>query len=226
MADNKHTPAETNPQLEKAKDFWAKNSKLILGIGTGLLVVVVGFYVYRNFFQKPKEEKAMANLYKAEEYYRMDSLNLALNGDGAFPGLLTIISRYKGTEAANLAQFYAGACYVQLDDNANAIKHLKDFETSSKPVQQRAYLLLGDAYADNGDHKKALEYYKKSAKHFDDESASAEALFRAAYLSARVLNDNKEAIRLFTELKNKYSKSPRGQEVDLYLAQLGELNVN
>jgi len=228
MADNKPSPVESSEiAVAKAKDFWARNSKLILGVGGGLLVIVIGIYVYRHFFQKPKEEKAMASLYKAEEYYRMDSVNLALNGDGAQPGLLTIISRYSGTKAANLAHFYAGACYIQLDDNDNAIKHLKDFDSDSKPVQQRAYLLLGDAYADKGDSKQALDYYKKSANHFaEDENASAEALFRAAYLNARVLNDNKEAVKLFTQLKEKYSRSPRGQEADLYLAQLGALNVN
>ncbi|MCR6720764.1 MAG: tetratricopeptide repeat protein [Chitinophagaceae bacterium] len=228
MADNKTTPLENSEvAVAKAKDFWTKNSKMILGVGGGLLVLVIGFYVYRNFFQKPKEEKAMASLYKAEEYYRMDSANLALNGDGSSnPGLLTIINKYSGTKAANLAHFYAGACYIQLDDNDNAIKHLKDFSSESKQVQQRAYLLLGDAYADKGEHKQALDYYKKSANHFvEDENASAEALFRAAAI-AEVLNDNAEAVKLYTQLKEKYRSSPRGQEVDVYLAKLGALNVD
>lgn len=229
MSEQKQVPAADSSEVvvAKAKDFWARNSKLILGVGGGLLVLVAGFFVYRNFFQKPKEEKAMAALYKAEEYYRMDSVNLALNGDGLHSGLLNIISRYSGTDAANLASFYAGACYVKSEDYASAVKYLKKFSTDSKPVQQRAYLLLGDAYAEQGNSKEALAEYKKSASHFpEDETAASEALFRAAYLSARVLNDNEEAKSLFTELKQKYSKTVRGQEADLYLAQMGVLNVD
>ena len=86
--------------------------------------------------------------------------------------------------------------------------------------------MLGDAYADKGEHKQALDYYKKSANHFvEDENASAEALFRAAAI-AEVLNDNAEAVKLYTQLKEKYRSSPRGQEVDVYLAKLGALNVD
>lgn len=229
MSEHKHAPAADSSDVvvAKARDFWSRNSKLILGVGGALLVLVIGYFVYRNFFQKPKEEKAIAALYKAEEYFRMDSSNLALNGDGQYSGLLKIMSQYSGTEAANLASFYAGATYVKLKDYANAIKYLNKFSTDSKPVQQRAYLLLGDAYAEQGNAKEALAEYKKSASHFpEEETAASEALFRAAYLSARVLNDNDEAIKLFTELKQKFAKTVRGQEADLYLAQMGVLNVD
>lgn len=213
--------------VAKAKDFWTKNSKLILGIGTALVVLVGGFYVYKNYFQKPKEEKAAEAIFKAEEYYRKDSVNLALNGDGQSLGFLRIISRYSGTDAANLAHFYAGSCYIKLNDNANAIKHLKDFSTDAKQIQQRAYKLLGDASADLGKNADALDYYKKAARHFEEDQAnSAEALFMAAYFADRVMKNKEEAIKLFTELKEKYPRTEQGFEADNYLAQLGVYNVN
>jgi tetratricopeptide (TPR) repeat protein len=150
-----------------------------------------------------------------------------LNGDGQYLGFLKIISKYGGTEAANLAHFYAGSCYIKLDDNANAIKHLKDFSTDAKQIQQRAYKLLGDASADLGKNADALDYYKKAANHFEeDEANSAEALFMAAYFADRVLKNQKEAIELFKELKEKYPRTQQGFEADKYLAQLGVYNVN
>jgi hypothetical protein len=213
--------------VEKAKDFWTRNSKVILGVATALLLAVAGFYVYKNYFQKPNEEKAYDAIFKAEEYYRLDSLNLALNGDGQNMGFLKVIDRYGNTKAGNLAKFYAGVCYIRLDDNQNAIKYLKDFSTDSKPVQQRAYKLLGDAYGDSGNYKEALSYYKKAASHFEaDKVSSAEALFSAAYLADRVLKDQQEAIKLYTELKQKFAGTPPSYEVDKYLAQLGVYNVN
>lgn len=213
--------------IAKAKDFWAKYSKLILSVGTALILGVGGFFVYKNFFQKPKEEKAVEAMFKAEAYYRLDSVNLALNGDGQYMGFLKIISRYSGTETANLASFYAGSCYIKLDDNANAIKYLKKFSTEAKQIQQRAYKLLGDASADLGKNADALAYYKKAARHFEeDQASSAEALFMAAYLADRVLKNKKEAITLFTELKEKYPRTQQGFEADNYLAQLGVYNLN
>jgi tetratricopeptide (TPR) repeat protein len=213
--------------VAKAKDFWAKNSKLILGVGTALVVLVGGFYVYKNYFQKPKEEKAAEAMFKAEDYFRKDSANLALNGDGQSLGFLKIISRYSGTDAANLAHYYAGICYLKLDDNANAIKQLKDFSTDAKQIQQRAYKLLGDASAEVGKNADALDYYKKAARHFEeDENASAEALFMAAFFADRVMKNQKEAIELYKELKEKFPRTEHGFDADKYLAQLGVYNVN
>ncbi len=229
MAEKKNV-TETQPAEDvvvKAKDFWSRYSKIILGVGTALILLVGGFFVYKNLIQKPKEEKAADAMFKAEEYYRKDSVNLALNGDGQNPGFLRIISRYGGTDAANLAHFYAGSCYIKLDDNANAIKHLKDFSSDAKQIQQRAYKLLGDASADLGKNADALNYYKKAGRHFEeDQASSAEALFLAAYLADRVMKDQKEAIALYKELKEKFPRTQQGFEADNYLAQLGVYNVN
>lgn len=214
--------------VAKAKDFWTRNSRIILGIGIILLLAVGGFYVYKKFFKDPKELKAKNEIFKAEEYYRLDSSKLALNGDGQYPGLLTIISRYGGTDAANLAHFMAGVSYIKLDDHANAIKHLKEFDgNGAKQIQQRAYKLLGDAYADQGNNKEALDYYKKAARYFEeDETNSAEALDIAAYFASTVVKDNEEAIKLYKELKEKYPRSTPAQSADKRLAQLGVYNVN
>jgi tetratricopeptide (TPR) repeat protein len=213
--------------IAKAKDFWTKYSKPILIVGTVLVLLVGGYWGYKNFVKEPKEEKAADALFKAEDYYRKDSVNAALNGDGQSMGFLKIISKYSGTEAANLANFYAGSCYIKMDDNANAIKHLKKFSSDAKQIQQRAYKLLGDASADLGKNDDALDYYKKAAHHFEEDQAnSAEALFLAAYLADRVMKNQKEAIALYKELKEKYPRTQQGFDADNYLAQLGVYNVN
>lgn len=228
MSDKKQAEnVETSEvAIAKAKDFWTKNSKIILGVGTLLVLLVGGFYVYQHFFKNPKEEKAADAMFKAEDYYRQDSVNLALNGDGQNLGFLKIIDKYSGTAAANLAEFYAGSCYIKLDDNVNAVKHLKSFSTDAKEIQQRAYKLLGDAYADQGKNNEALDAYKKAANAFkENETGSADALYLAAYLAEKVLKNQKEAIDLFKELKEKYPRT-HGYQADNHLAQLGVYNAN
>jgi len=235
MAVKKHDVYDDHNQLvvEKAKDFWSRYNKPVMIVCAVVILMAVGYIGYKKFYKEPQEQKAADAVFKAEGYHRNallsqnpDSLvKLALNGDGANPGFLRVISKFKGTDAANLARLYAGECYLMLNDNANAVRYLKDFSSSSKFFQARAYKLLGDAYADQGKNKDALDYYKKAANHFkEDAENSSEALFLAAYLAETKLNNNKEAIELFKELKEKFPNTPRGSEADKYLARLGVYN--
>src|SRR5690349_2108119 len=133
--------------VDKARDFWGKNNKVITYVLVGLVVVIGGFYAYKNFFKGPAEAKASEAIWKAEDYFRQDSFQLALQGDGINLGFIKAISKHGGTKAGNLAKFYAGACYMQLGDFNNAVKYLKDFSTSQVEVKLRATGLLGDAYS-------------------------------------------------------------------------------
>ena len=215
--------ATTPVNRDRAADFWNRNGKYIL-YGVGALVLLIGGYlVYQTYFVAPKEAKASEAMWKAEDYYRMDSARLALNGDGVNQGFLRIISRYDGTKAADLAKFYAGSCYLKLGDFNNAIKYLKDFSTNDKLVQMRATGLLADAYAESGKKQDAAEQYKKAGTFFeDDDFNSPEYLFRAG-LMYQDLGKNQEAIDMFKLIKNKYPGSQQGREIDKYLARLGVL---
>ena len=158
--------------VARAKDFWEKYNKPVMIISVAIIVLVGGWYGYQNFVVKPKENKAADALFRAETYYRMDSVDKALNGDGQSWGFLKVINKYGGTKAGKMARFYAGSCYIKLNENEKAVQQLKKFSTSSKPVQARAYKLLGDAYADMGKNSDALSNYKKAARHFEEDQTN------------------------------------------------------
>lgn len=226
MADKKHVTETDSSEavIAKAKDFWTRNQRIIMILSTVIIVAIVGYYGYNNFVQKPKEEKALDAIFKAEEYYRMDSVQKALNGDGLNLGFVKVIDKYGGTKAGNLARFYAGDCYLRTGDFNNAVKHLKDFSTSARQIQARAYKLLGDAYSELGRNDEAIASYKKAAYHFtDDNINSAEYLFFAAALAEKT-GKTKEAIELYKELKDKFPGTQQSNEADKYLAKLGVYN--
>ena len=225
MAETKQQVLEKDHDqavVERAQDFWSRYNRPILIAGAALILLCGAYLAYKYLVKGPQEEKAAEAIFKAEEYYRADSLSMALNGDGMNAGFLKIIDKYGSTKAGNLAKFYAGSIYLKQGNFAAATKHLKDFSTGSKMVQARGYKLLGDAYAEAGKNSDALDAYRKAAHHFEQDDANAsEYLFMAAYFADRVMKDKKEATNLFKELKEKYPHTEKGFEADKFLAQLG-----
>ena len=227
MAETKQVVERNHDQVvvDRAKDFWGRYGKVVMIASTAVILLCGGYLAYKYLVKGPNEEKAVEAMFKAEEYYRLDSLKPALNGDCLNAGFLKVINNYGGTKAGNLARFYAGDIYLKSGDFNNAVKYLKDFSTDAKQVQARAYKLLGDAYAEQGKNSDALANYKKAADHFEEDDAnSSEYLFMAAYFADRVMKNKEEAISLFKELKEKYSRTEKGFEAEKYLAQLGVYN--
>jgi tetratricopeptide (TPR) repeat protein len=218
--------ADSDVVVERARDFWARYNRPILIVSAAIILLGGGWLAYKYLVKAPKEKKAAEAIFKAEEYYRMDSLNKALKGDGQFSGFEKVISQYGGTEAGNMAKFYAGTIYLKNGDLAKATKYLKEFDTDAPQVKARAYKLLADAYADQGKNSDALSYYKKAAYEFEeDQQASSEYLFMAAYFADRVMNDKNAAIELYKEVKKKYPQSQYSMDADKYLAQAGVYRV-
>jgi predicted negative regulator of RcsB-dependent stress response len=211
---------EKNP-IADLQEFWERYGKLTSYALLVIVILVGGYFGYRNFITEPKEKAATEAMFRAEDYYRMDSTRLALNGDNINAGFLKIISRYGGTKAANLASFYAGSCYLKMGDFNNAVKYLKDFSTPVKMLQERAYGLLGDAYSEQNKKEEAAEQYKKAGTYFEkDELLSPEYLFRSGYLYES-MGKTQDAIALYKMIKDKYPASQRGRDIDKYLARLG-----
>lgn len=219
MSEQVNTP-EVNEALVKAQGVWKNLQKPILAVLVVALVIGGGYYGYQEYIQKPKEEKAADAIFKAQQYFAIDSLNLVLNGDGQNKGALYVIKNYGGTKAANLAHYYAGVSYLKLGDFNNAVKYLKDFSTDAKQVQLLALGCLGDAYAELNKKEEAIEAYKKAASTFEaDENNSSEYLFRAALLS-ETTGKTKEAISLYKELKEQFPKTEKGFQADKYINRL------
>jgi len=226
MAKAGNTPQLINPKSVSdmsAEELWLRYGKLIVSALILVVVAVGGYFVYQYQFRAPEEAKAAEAMWKAEEYFRQDSASLALNGDAANAGFLKIISRHGNTKAGKLAKFYAASAYMQLGDFNNAIKYLKDFSTSDKMISVRAAGLLGDAYAETGKTEEAVQQYRKAGTMYaEDAQNSSEYLFRAGLLY-QTLGKNKEAVEMFTIIKDKYASTERGVEIDKYLARLGSV---
>jgi len=211
-----------NPEM-----FWSKYSKpLSIGL-VAIIVLIGGYFAYNSYFAEPARKEAEQASFKAEEYYRMDSLDKALTGDGVNAGLLKIIDKYSGSPAANRAHLMVGSIYLRKGDFKNAIKHLEAFSTDSKPIKARAIALQADAYSElggNDNKEKAAGLYKTAATTFEkDDFNGGEYLYRAGLLYES-LGKNSEAIEVFKQLRLKYPRSERSVEAEKYLGKLGAVS--
>lgn len=234
MADKKVHKKEVDV-VEKARGFWEDYNKPVSYIGSAIILLFAGWMIYKYMFQVPKQEKADTEVFVTQKYFDQfthatDSAKLmmaatVLNGDGRNPGALKIINKYSGTPAANLCEYYAGACYLQLGQFAKAIRYLKDFDANgATQIKSRALGMMGDASAELNKNEDALNYYKKAADINDkDDFTSSEYLFRAA-LFAQSIGKTKEAIDLFKKIKTNYPLSEKAGDVDRYLARLGDFS--
>lgn len=235
MADNKIQQEDVDV-VQRARGFWANYNRPVMYIASAVIIIMGAWLVYKYMFKMPAEEKANDAIFITQKYFSdfsnapSDSTKAllaakVLNGDGVNAGALKIISKYSGTDAANLSEYYAGASYLHLKQYDKAIKYLKDFNANgATQIKSRALGMIGDASAELKRDDDALDYYKKAADVNDkDEFTSSEFLFRAA-LFAEVTGKTKDAIDLFKKIKDQYPLSERASDVDRYLAKLGEFS--
>ncbi|MFK7906137.1 MAG: tol-pal system YbgF family protein [Chitinophagales bacterium] len=204
----------------KAERFIEDNRSTVLGIVAGIAVLVLAFLAFNNLYIPGQEKDAQAEMYVAEGYFKKDSFQLALNGDGNFPGFLEIIDNYSGmTDASNLAAYYAGVSYLNLGDYDNAITYLKKFSGGDEVVGTMALGAMGDAYSELGDMSNAISYYKKAAGNSDNDFTATMYWLRAGQAMEQE-GDNSGAKSAYEMIKKDYPNSEAGRSIEKYIARV------
>jgi tetratricopeptide (TPR) repeat protein len=204
--------------LSRTEQFIEKNQKFIL-IGIGIVVVVVmAFFGFKRLYLGPKEEEGSQQMFMAEKYFEMDSLNLALNGDGMYPGFLGIMDDYKMTKAANLSKYYAGICYLRLGNLDEAIDYLKSFKGRDQIVGPMAKGALGDAYMEKNDMEKAASYYMAAAD-MNTNDFTAPLFLQKAGWTYELMKDYDNAVKVYEKIKYDFPTSNEAREIDKYIAR-------
>lgn len=199
---------------------WVENNqallmKVVFSV-VGVIAIVLG---YTKFVTEPKNNEAQSELFMAVNSFEKDSFNLALNGDGQFYGFLDLIDEYGSTEAGNLANFYAGSCYLNLGDFDNAIEYLSKFKANDQMVSSVALGSLGDAYMNVGESNKAISSWKKAASNSDNNFTAPLYMMRAA-MALEENGNFKEALSLYQNIKNNFSDSDQGRDIDKYITRV------
>jgi tetratricopeptide (TPR) repeat protein len=195
-----------------------RNPKTAIGIVVAIVVLVAGYFGFQ-YYKDNQESEAQREMFQAVYYFESDSLELALNGDGNNLGFLAIIDDYGVTDAANLANFYAGAAFLKQGKFEVARLYLEDFKSKDLLVQARAYSLIGDTYMEENNFEDAARFYDKAANYKPNKYFTPTYLMKAA-LAFEKNNEEQKAIAAYDKIINEYYDTPEVQDARKFKARL------
>ena len=189
----------------------------------GLVAVVLaigGVFAYNNFYIQPKQVEAVDQMAQAQLQFSRDSFALALtNPGGGYAGFLDIADTYKGTKAGNLANYYAGICYLHLGEYAGALDYLNDFKPAGDVLPIMKFGAMADAFAELQDLEKAMKYYEKAVAQGGND-------FLVSYYLKKVglLHENNgetdQALKAYSKIKSDFPDSPISNDIDKYISRV------
>ncbi len=219
MANNKNN--NTTVHSGKKASFIQENMKSLTFILGGILVLIVLYIGYQQFYLGPRAKTAAEQIYRAQQYATIDSLQKrAIEGDGSFPGFKEIASEYSNTKSANIANAYLGGLYLRQGQYEEAIKALEKYsDTGSEILDPLVSGLLGDAYSELKDYKKAASYYKSAADK-NKNSFTTPLMLKKLGLVCEVQQDYKQALTAYEKIKSEYPESHEANAVDALIARV------
>lgn len=201
----------------QSEDFVKKNKSKLLGVFAAIAALIVAGFLYYNH-RSTQNIEAQQAMFQAVYYFEADSLNKALNGDGQYDGLLSIADEYSGTDAGNLANFYAGVALLKGGKFTEAQSHLQEFSSDDYLLQARAYSLIGDALSEQGKYAEAAEMYTKAADHNANEYFSPQYLMKAG-IALEAANNYSAAADAYNKIVTDYVASAEVNEAKKFKAR-------
>lgn len=223
------TPEKTSRRQELRRNWlvqlyaWAlllfeENRQLVYGLGIGLLALVLALpgYVY---YQQQQAEQANELLGQILPVYEQGNYDQALNGNAQRAGLLTIADDYGGTEAGNLATFYAATALYEQGEYDRALTYYQRFEKQNDFIGASAYAAEASIYESRGDMQTAAERYEQAAEQYQNKLTAPRYLLEAGKAYEEAGNDA-AAEEVYRRIQEEYPDSDQAEEVKRYLARV------
>ncbi|TXD49039.1 tetratricopeptide repeat protein [Polaribacter sp. IC073] len=217
-----NTLDETASRSEK---WIEKNSKPLFYALVSVVVIFLAYLGYTKYISEPNEIEASNELAFPRKYYDqaatagsgIDSLlTLGLEGADGKYGFLDIADSFSGTNAGNLANYYAGVSYLEMKQYDKAIEYLERFNSDDEMLGPVTLGAVGDAFADINQPEDALDYYVKAANKKDNNFTSPLFLYKAG-MTAMELKKFDKAESLFIKIKENYPTSDQGRDVEKFI---------
>lgn len=200
------------------QEFVYQNRTLAYGIAGAAALVLLAIAGYA-YWQSQRSVEAQNLLGGIVLVYEQGQYQEALDGTGDNPGLLVIAEDYGGSEAGNMARFYAADALFRLGEYDQALEYFEAFDKGNHIVGASA--LAGEAaiYETKEDYARAGALYRRAALQYEDGLTSPEYLHASgrAYEKAEQYEDARNAYQM---IRDRFPESAHAQSLDYYLARV------
>ncbi len=205
-------------ELTSTENFFEKNKNAIIYGGIGIIVLILGFVAYQKFVSEPKEIESQEQVWNAIYDLQNDSLELAAQGSGDYPGFEEIASEYSGTSGGDIANYSMGIIEMERGNFEAALDYFKNTDFEDVVIGTLCIGLQGDCYVELEDYETAADYFEKAANREPNEFTTPMFLKKAG-LTYEELGQYDDAIRVYTKIKDEYSTTAEGSDIEKYIAR-------
>ena len=196
--------------------FLEKNAKLLTIIFGALVVAVLGFFAYKQFYVEPRNEEATLSYLSAQKNLAEGKIDLALGGKSAAnPGYLGTFKDYSDTEIGKLSAYNAGLIKFKEGKYQEAYDLLDKFSSDSKVLTALKYGAMADSQSNLNKNEDALSLLDKAISASDDPYTKYYFTRKAGTL-ALAMKKNAEAKKYFSTIEEKYEDYDNGMS-DAYI---------
>lgn len=195
-----------------------KKLKLVAKIISGVIILIVIIFAYKQFIWNPSNEESMNNGYVGINYADKDSTDLAIEE------LQIHKDEFDGKIGGEVSQFVLARQLMEKGEFDKALEELEGVEVNDTYVQAMSVGLQGDCYSEKKDYVKAAELYLKASKINANDFTSPQYLFKAG-LCAEESNDFAKAAEFYQEIKDEYNQFASQKSIDKYLERAKNKSV-
>ncbi len=190
--------------------FLEKNAKMLLIVFGALVVGVLGYFAFQQFYQAPRNEEATLSYLAAQKNLADGKEELALGGKSAAnPGYLGTYNEYSGTKVGKLSAYNAGLIKFKAGKYQEAYDLLDKFSSDNKILIALKYGAMADSQANLNKNDDALSLLDKAISASDDPYTTY-YFTRKAGIVALALKKNADAKKYFSSIEEKYEDYDNG----------------
>lgn len=223
--DQEEVIVDVKEVYTKTELFVDRNRKMLTGVLVVIVAVIAVGAAYFYLMVKPKEQNANAEAWKAEQYFQIDSLDLALYGDGLYAGLEDIMDDHDGTKAAARAHYELGIIARDRGNFEEAIAHFNQVSFDDEVVSVLAVGAIGDCEVELGNYAEAAKAFEKAAakgRGSNAEGFTVPMMLYKAGITYMELGQNEDAAKQFEKIVENYPESQVFGGAQRYAAYLGK----
>ncbi|PSQ86167.1 MAG: hypothetical protein BRD30_09940 [Bacteroidetes bacterium QH_2_63_10] len=180
-----------------------------------MLVLAIPGYIY---YHNQQEQAANQRLGQILPVYEQGNYQQALDGSGDNAGLLTIADEYSGTDAGNLATFYAANALYRLEEYDRALTYFQRFEKGENFIGASAFAAQAAIQENKGNYEQAAKLYEQAASQYENKLTAPRFLLNAgqAYEEA---GRYEAAMTAYQQIQEEYPDSDQASNAERYRAR-------